>query len=153
MSELIATGIIATTLLAAAYIAGSELCLPAARHALHARQPGFLAFASRLVSLGEWALIGAGATLLVIAHDVWHLFTGTLAGESAGVAAVCLLAGAVARELSGRMWKNRGMVMSQSLDLVLPAHGRRREIYESTHQLLETGSRAERDSALHRLLQ
>lgn len=153
MTVLIATGIIATTLLAAAYITGSELCLPAARHALHARQPGFLSFASRLVSLGEWALIGACATLLVIAQDLWHLFTGTLAGESAGIAAVCLLAGAAVRELSGRMWKNRGIVMSRSLDLVLPAHGKRRETYESMHHLLETGSRAERDSALHRLLQ
>ncbi|MGD2136747.1 MAG: hypothetical protein PVF08_00715 [Gammaproteobacteria bacterium] len=153
MTELIATGVVVTALLAIAYITGSELCVPAARYALRSRELRLLLFASRLVSLGERAWICAGATLLLIVQDQWHCFTATPAGKAAGVAATGVLAAATVRELSGRFHTRRGIVMSRSLDLVLPASGRRRAEYERSHHLLESGSRAERNTVLRCLLQ
>lgn len=142
-----------TTLLVAAYIIGSELCIPAARHALRTGEAQVWINAASLVALGEWALIASGATFLLIAQDLWQLFTGTLAGRIAGFGAAGLVAGAAIRELAGRMRKNRAVVMSHTLDLVLPAQGARRELYERTRQRLESGSRIEQLRIVRQLLE
>lgn len=142
-----------TALLVAAYIVGSELCVPAARHALRTGEPQVWLSAASLVALGEWALIASAGTFLLIAQDLWQLFTGALAGRIAGLGAAVLVAGAALHELAGRMQKNRAAVMSRSLDLVLPAQGVLRERYERNRQLLESGSRSEQQRMLRRLLQ
>lgn len=140
-----------TALFVAAYIIGSDLCLPAARHALRTGEARILINAASLTALGEWALIAGGATLLLIAQDQWHLFTGALAGRIAALGAAGLLAGAALHQLTGRTQKNRAAVLSRSLDLALPAQGARRERYERSRHLLESAARSELERLVGRL--
>lgn len=152
MSALIATGLVATALLVVGYIAGSELCLPTARHALRTGAADPWRFACRLVAAGEWALIALGASFLLIAEHSWQLFDHGTTGRFLGLAAAALLTGAAVREMSGR-WRGRcARIMSTSLDLVLPAYGAQRERYTQLRRDLETGTPVEQRRALQALL-
>jgi hypothetical protein len=149
---LIPPGLVVTTLLVIAYIAGSELCLPAARIALHTGNMQLWKLACNLVALKEWSLIALGVCFLLLAEQSWRLFTGTLIGRIIGLVTAGLVIGMVLWELSGRMQKKHAAIMIRSLDLVLPANGRQREIYERRHQILKSGTRAEQEQVLHDLI-
>lgn len=149
---MIATGLVITALLVVAYILGSELCLPAARRALKTGEDGVWITATSLVTLGEWAMITACATLLLIVQDTWHLFTATLPGRMLGLGGAALVVTAALLELTGRTRKNRATVLSRSLDLVLPSHGVQRELYRNLQHQLESGTRLEQERIVRHLL-
>jgi hypothetical protein len=152
MATLIPTGLAITALLVVAYIAGSELCLPAARNALRSGDLQLWKVACNLVAMKEWALIALGMCFLLLTEHSWQLVTGTLAGRIIGLAAAGLMIGVVVWELSGRTQKKHAEIMSRSLDLVLPAKGRQRECYVRGQNIIETGSRAEQEQVLQGLL-
>jgi hypothetical protein len=62
-----------------------------------------------------------------------------------------ILAGVTLWELVWRTQRNHASVMSDALDLVLPANGVQREIYLSQRRLLESGSPAEQEHVLQHL--
>jgi len=68
------------------------------------------------------------------------------------MAAAGLVTGWVLWEIAGRFRKRCARIMSISLDLVLPATGRQRELFERLHQKLETGSVAEQRQVLQALI-
>jgi hypothetical protein len=140
--------LVVTALLVIAYIAGSELCLPAARSALHTGNMQLWKLACNLVALKEWALIALGVCFLLLTEQSWQLFTGTLTGRIIGLVAAGLVIGMAIWELSGGMQKKHAAIMSRSLDLVLPENGRQREIYEHRQQILKSGTRAEQEQVL-----
>lgn len=143
--------LIATALLVVAYIIGSEMCLPGARHALRTGNPQLWKFSCFLVALGEWAMIAIVVSFLLLAEHLWHLFTGAWQIRLAGVLLAVILAGVTLWELVWRTRRNYASVMSSALDLVLPAHGVQREIYLGRRRLLESGSPAEQEHVLQHL--
>lgn len=151
MSILIPIGLAVSALLVLGYIVGTEMCLPAARRALRTGDMEIWRLACRLVAVGEWAIIAVCASFLVLAEQAWHLFTVMLAGQLPGMAAAGLVTVVVLWEITGRFRKRCARIMSTSLDLVLPATGRQRELYERLQQKLETGSVAEQRQVLHAL--
>jgi hypothetical protein len=152
MSMLIPLALVTAAVLVIAYIAGSELCLPAARHAVHTGDLDVWLTACILVALGEWAIIVIGAGFLLLAGHLWQLFTGTWIFRLAGLFAAGILAGGVVWELAGRTRRNIARVMSSSLDLVLPPNGAQRELYTRQRERLETGLRTEQKRVLRQLL-
>jgi len=144
---LISLALVTAAVLVIAYIAGSELCLPAARHAVRTGSTDVWMTACFLVALGEWAIIVIGAGFLLLAEHLWRLFTGEWIFRSVGLFAASILAGGAVWELSGRTRRNIARVMSSSLDRVLPASGAQRE-----RGRLETGSRTEQERVLCQLL-
>ena len=152
MSTLIPIGLAVTALLLLGYIVGTEMCLPAARRALHTGDMELWRLACRLVAAGEWTIIAVCASFLVLAEQAWYLFTVTQAAQLPGMAAAGLITGLVLWEIAGRFQKRYARIMSVSLDLVLPATGRQRELYERLQQKLETGSVAEQRQVLQTLV-
>jgi hypothetical protein len=152
MSVLMPTSLVIVAVLVLAYILGTELCLPSARHALRTGEGGPWTLACRLVTAGEWSVLAVFASLLLIAEQLWQVFTATQAGRLLGVSAAGLLVAVVCWELAGRSRRHHARVMSTSLNLVLPATGARRDLYQRLHPRLETGSRAEQQRVLQLLL-
>lgn len=152
MSMLIPLTLVTSAVLVIAYIVGSELCLPAARHAVRTGNMDMWKSACFLVALGEWAIIVIGAGFLLLAEHLWRLFTGEWIFRSVGLFAACILAGGAVWELSGRTRRNIARVMSSSLDRVLPASGAQRELYARERGRLETGTRTEQARVLRQLL-
>lgn len=152
MSTLIPIGLVVSALLVLGYIVGTELCLPAARHALRSGDMEIWRFACRLVAGGEWAIITVCASFLAQVEDAWHLFTDMQAGKLAGLAAAGLIAGVVFWEIAGHSRRHFTRIMSTSLGLVLPASGRQRELYERLQHQLETGSVTEQNRVLQALV-
>jgi len=148
---LIQLSLIATALLVVAYIIGSEMCLPGARHALRTGNLQLWKFACSLVVLGEWAMIFIVLSFLLLAEHLWHLFTGAWHIRLAGLLLAGILAGVTVWELVWRTRRNYARVMSSALDLVLPANGVQRDIYLSRRRLLESGSPAEQEHVLQHL--
>ena len=153
MSMLIPLALVTAALLVIAYIAGSELCLPAARHAVRTGNMDVWMTACVMVALGEWAIIVIATGFLLLAEHLWRLFTGAWIFRSVGLFAACILAWAVVWELSGRTRRNIARMISSSLDRILPANGAQRELYVRERRRLETGSRTERERVLRQLLQ
>jgi hypothetical protein len=153
MPKVIHLSLIATALLVVAYIVGSELCLPSARHALRTGRLQLWRFACLLVALGEWAMIVIGLTSLLLAEHIWHLFTGAWPGRLVGLLVAGILAGAAVWQLAWRTQRNHIRAMSNSLDLVLPANGAQRVIFASRRGLLESGSPSEQEHVLRDLFQ
>jgi hypothetical protein len=139
-------------LLVIAYIVGSELCLPSARSALRTGNTELWKTACHLVALGEWAMIVIGLSFLLLADHLWHWSDGAWPGRLVGLLAAGVLAGAIVWELAGRTRRRYAGVMSNSLDLVLPATGAQREVYARERRLIERGSRAEQEQVLQHLL-
>jgi len=152
MSMLIPLTLVTSAVLVIAYIVGSELCLPAARHAVRTGNMDMWKSACFLVALGEWAIIVIGAGFLLLAEHLWRLFTGEWIFRSVGLFAACILAGGAVWELSGRTRRNIARVMSSSLDRVLPASGAQRELYARERGRLETGTPTEQARVLRQLL-
>jgi hypothetical protein len=148
---LIQLSLIATALLVIAYIVGSEMCLPGARYALRTGNLQLWKSACFLVALGEWAMIVIVMSFLLLAEHIWHLFNGAWHIRLAGLLVAGILAGMTVWELVWRTQRNYARVMSDALDLVLPANGVQREIYASRRHLLESGSPAEQAHVLQRL--
>ena len=148
---LIQLSLIATALLVVAYIIGSEMCLPGARHAVRTGNLQLWKFACFLVALGEWAMIFIAVSFLLLAEHIWHVFAGAWHIRLAGLLLAGILAGVTFWELVWRTRRNYARVMSSALDLVLPAHGPQREIYLSRRRLLESGSPAEQELVLQHL--
>jgi len=151
MSVLMPTSVVIVAVLVLAYIAGTELCLPTARHALRTGDRGPWVLACRLVTAGEWSLLAVGASLLLTVEHLWQVFTATQAGKLLGLSAAGLLFAVVCWELAGRSRRHHARIMSTSLNLALPARGERRDLYERLHPQLETGSRAEQQRVLQML--
>jgi len=151
MSVLIPTSLVIVALLALAYILGTELCLPMARQALRTGATDPWKLACRLVTAGEWAIVAACASLLLIAEHIGQLFSATPTGRILGLSAAGLLVAVVCWELAGRSRRHHARVMSTSLDLVLPATGARRERYAGLRHELESGSRAAQQRILDAL--
>jgi hypothetical protein len=151
MSTLIPIGLAVSALLAIGYIVGTELCLPSARYALRTGDMALWRLACRLVTAGEWAIITVCASSLLLAEHVWHLFTARPASEVLGLSAAVLLIAIVLREIAGRTRKRYNSVMSLSLNLVLPTHGKQREFYEQMQSRFETGSTTEQQQLLQSL--
>ena len=152
MSTLIPIGLTVSALLVLGYVVGTEMCLPAARRTLRTGDMELWRLACRLVAAGEWAILAVCTSFLVLAEQAWHLFTVMQAGQFPGMAAAGLIAGVVLWEITGRSRKRYARIMSTSLDLVLPATGRQRELYERLRNKLETGSVAEQRQVLQALL-
>jgi hypothetical protein len=152
MSMLIPLALVTAALLVIAYIAGSELCLPAARHAVRTGNLDVWMTACVLVALGEWAVIAIGASFLLLAEHLWQLFTGAWIFRLAGLFTAGTLAGGVVWELAGRTRRNIARVMSSSLDLVLPPDGAQRELYTRQRERLEAGLRDDQERVLRELL-
>jgi hypothetical protein len=148
MSVLMPTSLVCVAVLVLAYIAGTELCLPTVRHALHTGDSGPWRLACRLVTAGEWSLLAVCVSLLLTLEQVWQLFSATQGGRLVGLSAAGLLVAVVCWELAGRSRRHQARVMSTSLNLALPASGERRDLYERLHPQLETGSRAEQQQVL-----
>jgi hypothetical protein len=151
MLMLIKLSLAATALLVVAYIVGSELCLPSARHAVHTGRLRLWKITCLLVALDEWAMIVIGLSTLLLAEHIWHLFTGALPDRLAGLMAAGILAGATVWQLVWRTQRNYVRTMSSSLDLVLPANGAQRKIYANRRRQLESGSPAEQGQVLRHL--
>ena len=152
MLMLIPLGLVVTALLVIAYIAGSELCLPAARSAVLTGNTHLWKLACRLVAMKEWALIALVMCFLLLSEHTWRLFTANLPSKVAGITATGLLVGMTIWELSGRTQKKYAEIMSHSLGLVLPAKGWQRELYDRGKQTLICGTRADQDDLLRDLL-
>jgi len=152
MSTLTPIGLAVSALLVLGYIVGSEMCLPAARAALRSGDTELWQLACRLVAAGEWAAIAVCASSLLLAEQAWQLFTVTQTGRFLGLVAAALITGVVLREIAGRTQKRYARIMSTSLNLVLPASGRQRELYERLQQHLETGSATEQRQVLQALV-
>ena len=150
---LIQLSLTATALLVIAYIIGSEMCLPGARHAVRTGNLQLWKSACYLVALGEWAMIVIVLSFLLLAEHIWHLFTGASHVRLAGLLMAGILAGVVVWELVWRTQRNYARVLSSALDLVLPVNGVRREIYACRRRLLESGSPAEQEHVLQQLFQ
>jgi hypothetical protein len=148
MLKVIQLSLIATALLVVAYIAGSELCLPSARHALRTGRLQLWKFTCLLVALGEWAMIVIGLTSLLLAEHIWHLLGGAWPGRLVALLVAGILAGAAVWQFAWRTQRNHVRAMSSSLDLVLPANGAQRVIFASRRRLLESGSPAEQEHVL-----
>jgi len=148
---LIQLSLIVTALLVIAYIVGSEMCLPSARYALRTGNLQLWKTACFLVALGEWAMIVIVLSFLLLAEHLWHLFSGASHVRLAGLLVAGILAGVTLWELVWRTQRNHASVMSDALDLVLPANGVQREIYLSQRRLLESGSPAEQEQVLQHL--
>jgi len=149
---LIPVALVATALLVIAYIVGSELCLPCARQAVRTGDVALWITACRLVALGEWAMIGTGACVLMLAGQLWQPLAESWPFRLAGLLAAGILAGLVVWELAGRTRRNTARVMSRSLDLVLPPDGAQREFYTRRRGLLESGSRTGQEEVMRDLL-
>jgi len=141
-----------SALLVLGYIIGTEMCLPTARHALRSGEMELWRLACGLVVAGEWSVIALCASLLLIAQQTWHLFTVMQTGKLPDLVVAGLMTGVVLWEITGRTQKRYARIMSTSLNLILPAGGRQRELYERLQQQLETGSVAERHQVLQTLL-
>jgi hypothetical protein len=152
MSALISIGLVVLTLFAFGYIVGSELCLPTVRYGLRSGDMQLWRAACRLVAAGEWAIIAVGASFLALVQEILHRFTDMPGDRLVGLCALGLVIGMAVWEISGRTRKRYVSIMSTSLDLVLPASGVQRELYEHLHQQLETGSRAQQQRVLQCLV-
>jgi hypothetical protein len=152
MSMLIPLTLVTAAVLVIAYIVGSELCLPAARHAVRTGNMDVWMAACFLVALGDWAIIVIGAGFLLLAEHLWQLFTGAWILRFAGLFAAGTLAGGVVWELSGRTRSRIARVMSTSLDMTLPPSGAQRDLYTRQRERLETGLRTEQERVLRELL-
>jgi hypothetical protein len=152
MSTLTPIVLAVSALLVLGYIIGTEMCLPTARHALRSGEMELWRLACGLVVAGEWSVIALCASLLLIAQQTWQLFTVMQTGKLPGLVVAGLMTGVVLWEITGRTQKRYARIMSTSLDLILPAGGRQRELYERLQQQLETGSVAERHQVLQTLL-
>ena len=149
---LIQLSLIITALLVIAYIVGSEMCLPGARYALRTGNLQLWKTACFLVALGEWAMIVIVLSFLLLAEHIWHLFTAASHVRLAGLLVAGVLAGVTLWELVWRTQRNYARVMSDALDLVLPANGVQREIYLNRRRLLESRSPPEQEHMLHQLV-
>ena len=149
---LIHLSLIIAALLVVAFIMGSEICLPTARIALRTGNLQLWKTACHLVALGEWAMIAIGLSFLLLTDHLWHLFAGPWPVKLTGLLAAAVLAGVTLLELAWRMRRNYARIMSSSLDLVLPASGVQRLLYNKYHRQLESGSRAEQEQVLRELL-
>jgi hypothetical protein len=152
MSILIPIGLVVSALLVLGYIIGTEMCLPTARHALRSGEMALWRLACGLVVAGEWSIIALCTSLLLIAEQTWHLFTVMQTGKLPGLVAAGLVTGVVFWEITGRTQKRYAGILSTSLNLILPASGRQRELYERLQQQLETGSVAEQHQIVQALL-
>jgi hypothetical protein len=99
---LVAIGLALTLVCTAAYVVGSELCLPAVRYMLRTGDAGPWVFACRLVSTGEWALIVGGASVLLVVDKWWQIFAGSIAVQVLSIGTASILLGSAVWELSGR---------------------------------------------------
>lgn len=151
MATLTPIALVVTALLVIGYVVGTEMCLPAARHALRTGDMEYWRFACRLVAAGEWAIIAVCASCMMLAEQAWHLFTAMQTGRLLGLAAAGLITGLVLWEIAGRARKHYTRIMSSSLELVLPASGWQRERFERLRKQLETGSVAEQVLVLQAL--
>ena len=148
---LIPFGLVVSALLVLGYIVGTEMCLPTARRALRTGNMELWRHSCMLVAAGEWAILAICASFLVLAEQIWHLFTVLQTGRLPGMAAAGLITGVVIWEIAGRFRKRYSRIMSTSLGLALPATGRQRELYQHLQQKLETGSIAEQRQVLQAL--
>jgi MFS family permease len=152
VSMLIPLALVTSAVLVITYIVGSELCLPAARHAVRTGNMDVWMSACFLVALGEWAIIAIGASFLLLAEHSWRLFAGAWIFRLVSLFAVGILACGVIWELAGRTRRNIARVLSRSLDLVLPPTGAQRELYTRERERLETGLRPDQEQVLRLLL-
>lgn len=151
MATLIPTGLAVSTLLVLGYIVGTELCLPSARHALRTGDMALWRLACRLVAAGEWAIIAVCGSFLLLAEHQWQLVTARPASVVLGLSAAVLLTALLLWEVTGRTQKRYNTTMRISLGLVLPTHGKQRELYERLQSRFETGSTTEQQQLLQSL--
>jgi hypothetical protein len=152
MVAVLAFIVIITALCVVAYIVGSELCLPAARKAIATGRLEPWLFACRLVTMGQWSVITVAAALMLLIQHTLHAFSDTFPGRVAGMAIATVLTGAAIWEGVDRAQRRYARVLSESLDMVLPASGRQREVYDHNRERIESGTQQVRDRALREVI-